>query len=181
MVSKEENLLELFFNSPTREWHFEELVQEAGIARSKADRWLKLFVRQKLVRRIKEKGRMPHYIADHDSPNYRNRKKLFALNRLYETGLLNHLMSLKKAKMVIMFGSFARWDWYKNSDVDVFIYGSSEGLSVAKYEMKLHRDIQLFVCQDRKALARFGAGLVENILKGNIIKGEDFVGEVLNA
>lgn len=182
MKSKEKDILELFFNNPTREWHFEEILGEAKIARSKADRWLKEFIKEGLIRRIKEKGKMPYYISNYESPVYKNRKRLFALNKLYNSGLLNHLGSLPGAKTVILFGSFARSDWYKESDIDVFIYGKPEGLKLASYELKLHRNIQLFVCHNQKELHKFGNGLIKNVIKGNLIKGDlDFVKVGINA
>jgi predicted nucleotidyltransferase len=171
MESKEEKVLRLFFENPTKEWHFEEIVKESNIARSKADGWLKLFVRDNMIRRVKKKGEMPYYISNYDSSEYKNKKRLFALNELYKSGLLNHLDSLEKAKTVIIFGSFSRSDWYKDSDIDIFIYGDPEGLKIADYELKLHKDIQLFICQNKEELAKLGEGLIRNIIKGNIIKG----------
>jgi len=94
----------------------------------------------------------------------------------------DHLLDLKNAKTVILFGSFMRSDWYKNSDLDVFIYGNPEGLKIAEYESKLHREIQLFICQNKKDLNKFGTGLIRNIIKGNIIKGDiDFLEVNVNA
>ena len=43
MRSKEDNMLKLFFNSPTKEWHFEEILKQAKITRSKGAGWLKVF------------------------------------------------------------------------------------------------------------------------------------------
>jgi len=172
MASKEENILGLFFNNPTKHWHFEEIVKEADIVRSKADKWLKRFIKEKLIKRVKERSKMPYYISNYESPDYQNKKRLFALRKLNETGLLNHLSSLEKAKTVILFGSFTRWDWYEGSDIDVFIYGNPKGLSIGKYEMKLHRDIQLFICKDKKELRKLGSGLIRNIIQGDIIKGD---------
>jgi predicted nucleotidyltransferase len=182
MISKEENVLELFFGSPTREWHFEEVLKEAGIARSKASAWLKKFEREKIVKRVKEKGRMPYYTGNYESPSYQNRKKLFALERFYQSGLLNHLSSLGQAKAVIIFGSFSRWDWSKNSDIDLFIYGQEKGLKIAEYELRLKREIQPFICHNRKELEKLSTGLVKNIIKGILIKGDfDFVKVRINA
>ncbi|MFH1182237.1 MAG: nucleotidyltransferase domain-containing protein [Candidatus Woesearchaeota archaeon] len=182
MISKEENVLELFFESPTREWHFEELLREAGIARSKAGAWLKKFVKEKLVKRVKEKGRMPYYTGNYESPPYQNRKKIFALEKLYQSGLLNHLSALQEAKAVIIFGSFSRWDWHKGSDIDLFIYGHEKGLKIAEYELKLNREIQPFICRDKKELEKLGTGLVKNIIKGILIKGDlDFIKVGINA
>ncbi|MBU4493276.1 MAG: nucleotidyltransferase domain-containing protein [Nanoarchaeota archaeon] len=182
MQSKEEKVVELFFESPTREWHFEEIVKGAKITRSKADRWLKQFIKEGLIKRIKKKGKMPYYISSYDSPKYKNRKRIFGLTKLYESGLLNHLGYLEKAKTIILFGSFSRSDWYKNSDIDIFIYGDPKGLRIVDYELKLHRDIQLFICQNKKDLSKLGEGLIRNIIKGNLIKGDmDFVRVGINA
>jgi predicted nucleotidyltransferase len=182
MKSKENDMLELFFDNPTKEWHFEEILKEAKIARSKATGWLKQFIKEGIIHKVKEKGKMPYYMSDHNSAGYQNKKRIFALNRLYESGLLNHLAGLKKAKAVILFGSFSRWDWYKGSDIDIFIYGSPQGLSIAKYELVLHRDIQLFICENKKDLKKLGPGLVKNIVKGNLLKGDlDFVKVDANA
>ncbi len=182
MQSKEEIMLELFFNNPTREWHFEEIIKEAKIARSKANNWLKQFMKEELIKRIKKREKMPYYISNYESTMYKNRKRLFALNKLYETGLLNHLTSLDKTKTIIIFGSFARSDWYKNSDIDLFIYGNPEGLKIAKYELKLHRNIQLFIANNKQELNKFNPSLIRNIIKGNLIKGDlDFIKVEINA
>jgi predicted nucleotidyltransferase len=182
MESKENKIIELFFDNPTREWHFEELVREAGIARSKTDAWLKKFSKEGIIKKIKKNGKMPYYISNYISSDYKNKKKIFGLNKLYTSGLLNHLDSLKKTQAIILFGSFSRSDWYKNSDIDIFIYGDPEGLKIANYELKLHRDIQLFICQNKKDLEKLGQGLLRNIIKGSIIKGNlDFVEVSVNA
>ena len=182
MESKEGKILDLFFNEPTKEWHFEEIIGEAKITRSKADRWLKQLVEEGLVRRIKKQGKMPYYVSHYVSSSYKNRKRLFALKKLYDSGFLNHLASLPKARTVIIFGSFVRSDWYKESDIDLFIYGETEGLKLAGYEMKLNRDIQVFACNKKEDLHKFGEGLIRNIIKGNIVKGDiDFVRVEINA
>ena len=174
--------MELFFENPTKEWHFEEVVKEVKIARSKADIWLKKFIKKKLIKKIKKRGKMPYYISNYDSLEYKNKKRIFAFNKLYESGLLSHLGGLQKAETVIIFGSFSRSDWYEDSDVDVFIYGNPEGLKIVNYELKLHKNIQLFICQNKEELSKLGKGLIRNILKGNLIKGNlDFVEVNVNA
>lgn len=180
LVSKEENLLELIFNSP-KHWHFEELMKESKLSRGRLNHWLKKSLAEKIIKRIKEKKKMPYYIGDFESPSYKNKKKLYALNKFYQTGFLNHLQSLSNAETVIIFGSFSRADWYENSDIDLFIYGNAEGLNLEEYERKLDREIQFFECKDKNDFKRFREGLLKNIIKGNIIKGNlDFVEVKLN-
>ncbi len=182
MRSKEKKVMELFFEHPTREWHFEEIAKETKIARSKADNWLKKFVKEGLIKRIKERGKMPYYLSNYNSLEYKTKKRIFALTKLSESGLLSHLYSLQKAETIILFGSFSRSDWYKNSDIDIFIFGDPEGLKIANYELKLRRNIQLFICQDKKELSKLGDGLIRNIIKGDMIKGNlDFIRVDVNA
>lgn len=176
MKSKEDQILNLFYDYPTKYWHFEELVKEAGIARSKVDSWLKRLLKELLIRKIKPRSKMPYYISNYGSPEYKNRKRIFALNRLYDSGFLNHLYTLKKARTIIVFGSFSRSDWSKESDIDLFVYGDTEDLKIARYELQLHREIQVFSCKNNQELEKFGEGLIKNIIKGNLIKGDlDFI------
>ena len=96
---------------------------------------------------------------------------MYAQQKLYESGLLTHLSALKKAKTVILFGSYARSDWNKESDIDIFIYGEPEGLKISPYEHKLKKTIQVFLCKEKKELKKFGEGLLTNIIKGIPILG----------
>ena len=170
-------MLELFFNEPTKHWHFENILKESSLSRDKANKWLKRFLGEKLIKKIKLKGKMPYYIGNHEHPSYRNKKKLYALTKFYESGFLNHLQSLKKAKTVILFGSMARSDWYSESDIDLFIYGDDDDLEIGKYELKLKREIQLFNAKNKNNLEKMGKGLIQNIIQGNLIKGNlDFLG-----
>lgn len=179
--SKENKMLELFFNYPTKYWHFEEILKQSSLSRDKANKWLKRFMKEKLIKRVKKKGEMPYYIGNHEQPPYRNRKKLYALTQFYESGFFNHLQSLKKAKAVILFGSMARSDWYSESDIDLFIYGKSDEFDKYKFQSKLKREIQLFTADSKKELKKMGVGLLKNIVSGNFIKGKlDFIGVSLN-
>ncbi|SRR4030043_606544 len=172
LPSKENKLLELFFNYPSKHWHFSELSEKTGLADSKLNKWLKRFMKEKLILRKKPEKKMPHYISNYSHPHYQNKKKLFAMAKLYESGLLDHLNSLQKPKVVIIFGSFVHWDWNDQSDVDLFIYGDDSELAPWDCERKLGRELQIFVCKDEAELKGFGPGLIRNILEGRIISGQ---------
>ncbi len=172
MVSKEENILALFFNESSKHWHFENIVKASKVSRDKASKWLARFVKEGIIKKFKPDGKMPYYIGNFEHPSYRNRKRLYALNLLYKTGFLNHLMSLQKARTVILFGSFARADWYSDSDIDLFIYGEDDELEQGKYERRLHREIQVFTAKNKEDLKKFRHGLLTNIATGYFVKGK---------
>ena len=70
-----------------------------------------------------------------------------------------------------------RSDWYSESDIDLFIYGDDDDFEIGKYELKLNREIQLFTANNKNDLNKMGKGLIQNIIQGNLIKGNlDFLG-----
>ena len=122
--SKEERVLELILgNSPLKEWHFEEVVEEAKVTRLVANKWLKKYVSERLLHHVKKKGRFPFFTAGSNNPVYYSLKRVYALEQLHRSGLIPKLLSLKNAKTIILFGSIVRGDWYKDSDVDIFVLG----------------------------------------------------------
>lgn len=181
-MKKENHILGLFFNEPAKHWHFEEILIKARISRPQAQQWLIALIKQKVIQRIKPKGKMPYYLANYNSPVYINRKKLFALEQLYSSGFLNHLQSLFSAKNVTIFGSFARGDWHSGSDIDLFIYGDYSKLNKGRFRRKLHREIQVFGYDNKADLSQLSPALLRNILNGYHIKGRlDFVEVKANA
>src|SRR3989338_8976597 len=170
--SKEKEILELFFNYPTKHWHFKAIKEIIPIADNKISKWLKRFQKEGLINRIKPRREMPYYIANHESAHYRNTKKLFAFTKLHESGFLDYLTSLEKANTIILFGSLTRSDWYNESDIDLFIYGDIDHLNAGIYLSKLHREIQIFSGKNEEDLKQMGPALLRNILKGITLKGD---------
>lgn len=179
MASKEERIIELFFNESSKHWHFEQILKTAKVSRSNALKWLTKLVNEGIILRIKPEGKMPYYRGNVDSPAYQNRKKVYALAKLQQSGFLDHLTTLPNAKVVILFGSFSRWDWYSESDIDLFIYGNDDELDIATYETALKREIQVFTVKDKEELRHFNPGLLKNIINGYHIKGR--IDELINA
>ena len=181
-ISKENKVIALFFNNPTKHWHFEEVLRKSSVSRSKAHKWLLKFTGEKIVKHIKPRREMPYYVGNFENSAYQNRNKIYALEQFYSTGFLNHLSTLPRAKTVIIFGSFSRWDWHEGSDIDIFIYGDDDEFKVIEYETRLNRDIQVFTARTMNDLKKMGEGLISNILTGHLVKGNlDFIEVKLHA
>ncbi len=170
--SKEQEVLKLFLDYPSKHWRFKEIHKRVALPENKTSAWLKKFIGKGLIQKIKETGKQPYYIANYLSSEYINTKKLFALNQFHQSGLLNYLSSLNEAKAVILFGSFCRGDWHQQSDIDLFIYGKIKKLNLYPFQNKLHREVQIFSCKNKKELKKFGSYLLKSIIKGITIKGE---------
>lgn len=170
-MERKENIKELFFNYATKHWHFEELVRKSGLSRAQTNEWLQRLMKEKLIKKIKEKGKMPYYLAQYQSPSFQVQKRVCALLQFEKTGFLEHLSALKNAKTVIIFGSFARADWHHESDIDLFIYGNADDFEKGYFEKKLKREIQVFQYEDTITLKRLEPSLIPNILAGIHVKG----------
>ena len=166
-----ELIKELFFNHPTRRWHFEELLRTSGLSRAQTNEWIKKLKKEELIKRIKPRGKMPYYVANYQHPHYKNSKRIYGLATLHSSGLLNYLTSLEKVQTVVLFGSFSGWDWYDGSDIDIFIYGDIQNVFVGKFEGKLKRENQVFTGKNKGDLKKFGAPLLKNIIKCITLKG----------
>lgn len=178
--SKEEDILKLFFEEPTKQWHFKEIKSIIRISDNKISRWLKEFIKMKIIIKIKPKNKMPYYVSNYQNTNYQNIKKLYAINKFNKSGFLNHLSNLN-VKAIILFGSFSRWDWYKDSDIDLFIYGDDKDLEKSKYEKILNHPIQLFSFKNKSELKKIPKELLNNIIQGNLIQGNlDFLEVKIN-
>ena len=170
--SKEEQVLALILeNSPLKHWHFGEIVKKTKMARAAVNKWLNKYQKEGLLKKVKEEGKFPYFTAGSNNPEYQSKKRLYMLTKLYQSGMIKGLISLEKAKTIILFGSIAKGDWYKDSDIDVFIYGTSKGFEKIKYELELHRDIELHVFETIKEIKKVKSGLINNVINGYVIKG----------
>ena len=167
-MSKESNILELFYNEPTKHWHFEDILKHAGISRPQAVQWIRKMLRDKLVKRIKPRKKMPYYVGNYAHPNYQARKRLHALASLVHCGLFSYLLGNPSIKLAILFGSYSRWDWYRESDVDLFVVGTGEARLP---HFVLGREVELFYCSSKKGFSGYPPALLQNIREGFCIKG----------
>ncbi len=123
--SKEENILKLILeNSPLKEWRFDEIVKLAKVTKMVANKWLKKYVSEKLLCYVKEKGKFPYYVVGSNNPIYYSIKRIYLLDKLHSVGLISKLLSINEAKTIIIFGSVVKGDWYKDSDIDIFVFGN---------------------------------------------------------
>ena len=170
IMQRKEDIKGLFFNHPTKQWHFEDLVKQASLTRTNTNLWLKRLIKEDLIKKIKSKEKMPYYIAQYKSQEFKSKKKMFALKQFEESGFLVHLGSLS-AKTVIIFGSFSRADWHSESDIDLFVYGDTSNFEKGYFEKILKREIQVFNYKTKKDIKRLEPTVFPRIIAGIHVKG----------
>jgi len=170
--SKEDCVLKLLLeNSPLKEWHFGEILREAKVTKLVASKWLRKYAREGLLLHVKKKGKFPFFTVGSNNPVYYSLKRVYALEKLHQSGLIPKLMALKDAKTIILFGSIIKGDWYKDSDIDIFILGKAPNIDRNLYEQRLRRSIEMHVFRDKKEIREVKTGLISNVVNGYVIKG----------
>jgi len=170
--SKEEKILKLILEtSPLKQWHFDEITKKAGVSRTVANKWLKKYLSKGLITYVKADGKFPYYSVGEKNNAYYAQKKFYALEKIHESGLLAELLSLN-AKLVIIFGSMIKGDWYKDSDIDIFIWGNIQNFNKNLYETKLQRRIEFHIFKKKAEIKMVQTGLIENVANGYVVKGD---------
>ncbi|MDP2938697.1 MAG: nucleotidyltransferase domain-containing protein [Candidatus Omnitrophota bacterium] len=125
-------ILDVFFKDPFKEAHLREVVRLSGVSLTNVDNSMRLFVKEDMFKR-RESSNMVFFKPNLENEAllkifeylelekkrdfYSKNKKIARLLQKYSNAIVD--LSNKKIQIVILFGSVARGDWTKESDVDM--------------------------------------------------------------
>ncbi|MCK4670400.1 MAG: nucleotidyltransferase domain-containing protein [Nanoarchaeota archaeon] len=165
----EHRILELFFKRPMSKFHIRELGRLANLDTKTVMKYLRDFIKRKLIVRKKEKIGFPFYEANRLSPLYRYEKSHVMIEKIYESNLIIFLEKELNPKVIVLFGSIQKGTYHEKSDIDIFIQAKYRGLYLSKFERILKHKIKLFFEEDPKSLTK---GLLQNIYNGFVLSGQ---------
>ena len=166
-----EKLKSLFFEETLKNWHFNEIVRQSCMSRERVNHYLNELLKIGFLKYVKPSNRMPYYTANRESEQFRFEKKMYGINLLHETGFFKYINSMPNIKTAIIFGSFSRGDFGKSSDVDLFVFGNTDGFEMVKFEGLIKKEIHLINYNNVKLLKKeLDPALIPNIIKGFNIK-----------
>ena len=115
-------------------------------------------------------ARVTFYSADRISATFLLEKKLYNLRSLFSSGLVDFLVQELSNPTLVLFGSYARGEDIETSDIDLYVESAKKELpSLAKFEKKLQRKIQLFKFKDISKVEN--KELANNIINGITLNG----------
>ena len=126
------------------------------------------------VQRILENMRKERIIDKENKlivSTYTRIKKInFFIEKIVLSGLVDFLIEKLNPSCIIVFGSFSKGDYVKESDIDLFVETSvKNNIDLSTFERKLRHKIDLFVESDVKNL--------QINLRNNVINGIKLYGE----
>lgn len=165
-------VLSIFFENPSPKgigFQLREISKKVNVAPPSVKRYLDELEKEGLI--FQEKHRIhnyPTYLANRDSEYFKLLKKLDTLKTIKESGLLDHINDRCMPDVIILFGSAAKGEDLKESDIDIFLQCKERKIELGKYELQLSRKINLFFSEEFNKLSK---ELKNNIINGIILKG----------
>ena len=147
-------ILEVFMKSPFEEIHLRGIVRLSKVSLTNVDSSLKLFVKDDMFER-RNISNMVFFKPNLESEDilkifeflelekrkdfYNKNKKIARLLQKYTRDIID--LSNKKIQLVMLFGSVARGEWTKGSDIDVLIVVSEKDKDVTAALNKAKIDV----------------------------------------
>jgi len=145
-------ILEVFLNNPFKEVHLREIARLSKVSLNNVDNSLRLFVKDDMFKR-REVSNMVFFKPNLENEAllkifeylelekkkefYNQNKKIARLLQKYMQNIVE--LSNKKIQLVILFGSVARGEWVKNSDIDILtvVSGRENDVTAALNKAKI--------------------------------------------
>ena len=147
-------ILEVFMKNPFKEIHLREIARLSKVSLTNADSSLKLFVKGDMLER-RNVSNMALFKPNLKSEDflkifeflelgkrkgfYNKNKKIARLLQKYTQDIID--LSNKKIQLVILFGSVARGEWTKGSDIDILIVVSEKDKDITAALSKAKIDV----------------------------------------
>ena len=158
--------LSVFFEDCYREFSVREYSREVGVSPPTASKVLKGFANEGLLSMREERGFLL-FKTNRESSVMRD------LSRMYWGGKLSDLNILLRDELysdtIVLFGSLAKLEALKKSDIDVAVFSKSKKrIDLVKFEKKLGRETHLFVFE---SLEKVNKELRLNLIDGYMLWG----------
>mgnify|MGYP001565452088 FL=1 len=134
---------EFFLANPYKEIYLRELARTLKISPFATKKYADILVKEGLI--LEEKRANLRYLkANVANLFYKHLKISCNIRQLLKSGLVEFLKSnLANVTSIILFGSLAKGEDSKESDIDILIIGKQKPLSLNKFENKLNKETTL--------------------------------------
>lgn len=167
-------MLRVFFDDPKPEglgFSLSEISRRSDLAHTSVKNHLEALESKELidVREREAGGRTyPVYTANWENERFKHYKFLDMLYRIEGSGLLEELEGRMVPDCIVLFGSAARGEDLRDSDVDLYLQCEEREVDISSYEDLLRRNIQLHFAPDFGSLP---SPLKNNVINGAVLRG----------
>ena len=156
-----------FFEDNYKEYGVREYAKLIGISPPTASVYLKEFNNEKILNSWKER-KYNFYKANRDNNLFIDLMKAYYRIKLKD--LIQYISKISNFPTIILFGSLAKGEANKNSDIDLYIDSNKIEINLSKFEKILKRKIELHFKPSIKNI-----NLKNNILNGLVLNGSNII------
>ena len=171
---KQLNVLELFLEHPHNSYYLRESARFLKMDPMTVKRALDLLVADDVLLKTREKNQIL-YKANIENPAFRYLKIAYNLSWLQKKGVVDFLKNhMNSVTSILLFGSYARGENDKESDVDILVISLSKDKPTVELSKLLKRDINLISFTPSQWLQQSKTNralYLEIILEGIILYG----------
>ena len=137
-------VLGLFLENPFSEFYLRQIAKETGVSAFSAKKYADVLHSEGFLAR-KKRGNQVVFFANRERPAFKQFKKALSVYSVEKSGLVEFLPGELSPSSVVLFGSTARGEDDKKSDLDILAISRQKSPSLEKFERRLGRKINLLV------------------------------------
>lgn len=166
--------MEYFIKEPEREFHVRQLSNLLKKSPTTISKYLKEYEREGI---LKSEKKLNHLLFKANTENnyFKQKKLCYNLFNINKSGLIDFLeKEFNQPEALILFGSFAKAENTKKSDIDMLVITSNKkDLNIDKFEEKLRHKIQLHIYSKKEIeiMKTKNKELLNNFINGIILLG----------
>ena len=174
-VDNKEKVLKIIFAEPNKSFHIRLLGRLTKLHPNTIIKITDELVKEGYITKEHDKE-TKFSIINANSANrmYKLRKQYMNIRALYESGFIDFLNEQYAYPVIILFGSYAKAENTKKSDIDLFIISDiKKKADITSFEVKLDAEIQLFIHtkEEFQKLKKTNPELINNVLNGVKVEG----------
>ena len=138
-------VLEFFLENPYEEFYLRQLAKRLKLSPFAIKKYADLLSKENIITE-ERKANLRYFKADTSNLFFRHLKIAFNIQSIAKCGLLDFLkQNLANVSTIVLFGSLAKGENDRNSDVDILVIGKEKRLLLEKFEKLINRKITLHV------------------------------------
>jgi len=162
-------VLEEFLKDTLKGFSIREISRRINLAYPSVRNYIKELEKEGFILKKKKYGRF-FYFANRENKKFRNFKIYYNIDQLYSSGLIDYMNKKLGYPTIILYGSFAKGEDVRESDIDMVVIEKKINLNLEIYEKKLKHPIHVLFFKSLKDV--HNEELKLNIINGIVLEGE---------
>ena len=166
-----EKLLSYFFEEPEREFHVRELAKLMKKSHTTISKYLNLLKKEQL---LVSSEKLNHLLFKANvNKKFKDFKLNYNLSLIRDSGLLDYLKDkFNYPEAIVLFGSFAKAENIKKSDIDILVVSPiKKKIELKEFEKNTGHEIQIFIYSGKELFSLKNKELLNSFINGIVLEG----------